>query len=110
MPNGNVEALEDEEDDESDEDELILGPPSTRSPPGRPKKKRVRRESPERVKKTYFCSRCKQAGTTHVPYSIHPRHSTIAKRSQLPHILPFNAGPVVQSTAVFSSQKSSHLS
>ena len=38
MPNGNVEALEDEEDDESGEDELILGPPSTRRPPGRPKK------------------------------------------------------------------------
>ena len=62
MPAGNVEALEDEEDDESSEDELMLGPPSTRHPPGRPKKKHVREDHQSASRRHTFIADASRRG------------------------------------------------
>ncbi|KAL5835363.1 hypothetical protein ACOSQ4_014860 [Xanthoceras sorbifolium] len=42
--------------------ELIIHPPKSLRPPGRPRKKRVRAEDRGRVKRVVHCSRCNQTG------------------------------------------------
>lgn len=42
--------------------ELIINPPKSLRPPGRPRKKRVRAEDRGRVKRVVHCSRCNQTG------------------------------------------------
>nr|GMC99596.1 uncharacterized protein LOC109158163 [Ipomoea batatas] len=43
-------------------DELVINPPKSLRPPGRPRKKRVRAEDRGRVKRVVHCSRCNQTG------------------------------------------------
>ncbi|XP_019161554.1 PREDICTED: uncharacterized protein LOC109158163 [Ipomoea nil] len=43
-------------------DELLINPPKSLRPPGRPRKKRVRAEDRGRVKRVVHCSRCNQTG------------------------------------------------
>lgn len=42
--------------------EIIINPPKSLRPPGRPRKKRVRAEDRGRVKRVVHCSRCNQTG------------------------------------------------
>ncbi|KAF5199626.1 Mudr family transposase [Thalictrum thalictroides] len=42
--------------------EMIINPPKSLRPPGRPRKKRVRAEDRGRVKRVVHCSRCNQTG------------------------------------------------
>ncbi|XP_031476140.1 uncharacterized protein LOC116247876 [Nymphaea colorata] len=42
--------------------DIVIRPPKTRRPPGRPKKKLVRAESINRVKRIVNCGRCNQSG------------------------------------------------
>ncbi|XP_043688445.1 uncharacterized protein LOC122639637 [Telopea speciosissima] len=42
--------------------EIIINPPKSLKPPGRPRKKRVRAEDRGRVKRVVHCSRCNQTG------------------------------------------------
>lgn len=42
--------------------ELVINPPKSLRPPGRPRKKRVRAEDRGRVKRVVHCSRCNQTG------------------------------------------------
>ncbi|MCI17162.1 mutator-like transposase [Trifolium medium] len=42
--------------------EVIINPPKSLRPPGRPRKKRVRAEDRGRVKRVVHCSRCNQTG------------------------------------------------
>lgn len=45
-----------------DKVEMIINPPKSLRPPGRPRKKRVRAEDRGRVKRVVHCSRCNQTG------------------------------------------------
>ncbi|GAB4830477.1 hypothetical protein Ancab_040688 [Ancistrocladus abbreviatus] len=45
-----------------DEIEIIINPPKSLRPPGRPRKRRVRSEDRGRVKRVVHCSRCNQTG------------------------------------------------
>ncbi|PKA48343.1 ubiquitin-conjugating enzyme E2 S [Apostasia shenzhenica] len=45
-----------------DKVELMINPPKSLKPPGRPRKKRVRAEDRGRVKRVVHCSRCNQTG------------------------------------------------
>jgi hypothetical protein len=42
--------------------QMIINPPKSLRPPGRPRKKRVRAEDRGRVKRIVHCSRCNQTG------------------------------------------------
>lgn len=46
----------------SNSEEMIIMPPKSLRPPGRPRKKRVRAEDRGRVKRVVHCSRCNQTG------------------------------------------------
>ncbi|CAO2837036.1 unnamed protein product [Amaranthus hypochondriacus] len=48
--------------DSSKSVEVIINPPKSLRPPGRPRKKRVRAEDRGRVKRVVHCSRCNQTG------------------------------------------------
>ena len=54
--------VSDDEDSESEDDSVL--PPSTRRPPGRPRKRRIRGQHDEvdRQKRVFRCSRCGEAG------------------------------------------------
>lgn len=43
-------------------DQVLINPPKSLRPPGRPRKKRVRAEDRGRVKRVVHCSRCNQTG------------------------------------------------
>ncbi|XP_075073837.1 uncharacterized protein LOC142161862 [Nicotiana tabacum] len=43
-------------------EEIVINPPKSLRPPGRPRKKRVRAEDRGRVKRVVHCSRCNQTG------------------------------------------------
>lgn len=43
-------------------DDIVINPPKSLRPPGRPRKKRVRAEDRGRVKRVVHCSRCNQTG------------------------------------------------
>ncbi|CAN6439453.1 unnamed protein product [Victoria cruziana] len=45
-----------------DKVEIVISPPKSLRPPGRPRKKRVRAEDRGRVKRVVHCSRCNQTG------------------------------------------------
>lgn len=47
---------------EGDRVEIMINPPKSLRPPGRPRKKRVRAEDRGRVKRVVHCSRCNQTG------------------------------------------------
>ncbi|KAJ6296956.1 hypothetical protein OIU78_022640 [Salix suchowensis] len=54
--------------------EIVINPPKSLRPPGRPRKKRVRAEDRGRVKRVVHCSRCNQTGhfrtTCAAPYLV----------------------------------------
>ena len=54
----------DQEESESEEDDPDVLPPSTRRPPGRPRKRRIRgkHDDVDRPKRVFKCTRCKGAG------------------------------------------------
>ncbi|KAF3789001.1 hypothetical protein EJ110_NYTH19800 [Nymphaea thermarum] len=45
-----------------DKVDIVIAPPKSLRPPGRPRKKRVRAEDRDRVKRVVHCSRCNQTG------------------------------------------------
>ncbi|CAN6361671.1 unnamed protein product [Urochloa humidicola] len=47
---------------EEDKMEIVIMPPKSLRPPGRPRKKRVRAEDRGRIKRVVHCSRCNQTG------------------------------------------------
>ncbi|KAK8919407.1 hypothetical protein KSP39_PZI021681 [Platanthera zijinensis] len=49
-------------EEEQDKLEVVINPPKSLRPPGRPRKKRVRAEDRGRVKRVVHCSRCNQTG------------------------------------------------
>ncbi|XP_003568114.1 uncharacterized protein LOC100835098 [Brachypodium distachyon] len=56
------ETPEDQGEAEQGRLEVIINPPKSLRPPGRPRKKRVRAEDLGRVKRVVHCSRCNQTG------------------------------------------------
>lgn len=54
--------LSDGDPNASNAAEVLINPPKSLRPPGRPRKKRVRAEDRGRVKRVVHCSRCNQTG------------------------------------------------
>jgi|UniRef100_A0A2N9I955 hypothetical protein len=50
------------QNDDNKDFEVIINPPKSLKPPGRPRKRRVRAEDSGRVKRVVHCSRCNQTG------------------------------------------------
>nr|KYP71783.1 hypothetical protein KK1_011056 [Cajanus cajan] len=60
-PEGDVNAIASQSDQQL-QLQLIINPPKSLRPPGRPRKKRVRAEDRGRIKRVVHCSRCNQTG------------------------------------------------